>query len=170
MIGGVPAVGKSTLVRMFFNKYLSWQQFKYKKLYGHYNNEINLLILGIYNQHLFSGTDRLSMAVQPDFNNFIKQNTKYNILFEGDRLFNYKTLENIPQNYEQHIIILQSQHTEQRHKERKDNQTEKFKKGRHTKIENIKNKINNYNLLDNDTLEQQQANFKYICSKMIISE
>lgn len=170
LIGGVPAVGKSTLVRKFFNHYLSWQDFKYKKLYGHYNSEINLLILGIYNQNVFSGTDRLSMAVQPDFNAFLQKNNKYNILFEGDRLFNNKTLQNIPTKYEQHIIILQSKFTEQRHKERNDNQTEKFLKGRETKIKNLKQNIKNFILLDNDNENDMKKNFEYIISKMIKNE
>ena len=58
-LGGIPAVGKTTLVKQFFYKYKSWKEFKYKKLYGHYNQELNLIILGKYSDNqLFSGTDK----------------------------------------------------------------------------------------------------------------
>ena len=41
--------------------------FKYKLVNGLYNRKKNIYIIGIYNEELFSGTDKLSMAVQPNF-------------------------------------------------------------------------------------------------------
>jgi len=72
IIGGQPAVGKTTIVKQFFQNFSGWRNFKFKKLYGHYNEELNLVILGKYiSGEIFSGTDKLSMAVQPDFEEFI---------------------------------------------------------------------------------------------------
>ena len=92
-IGGVPAVGKSTIVTNFLKYNDYWQDYKYKKVRGHYNKELNLFIIGVYGTSVFGGTDKLSMAVQPDFTEFVsKYNEKINILFEGDRLFTYNNL------------------------------------------------------------------------------
>ena len=164
-LGGIPAVGKTTLVKQFFYKYKSWKEFKYKKLYGHYNQEINLIILGKYSDNqLFSGTDKLSMAVQPDFEEFIdKEKPPYNILFEGDRLFNLKTIQKVKDKMDLQVYIVESNMTEQRHIERKDNQSDKFIKGRVTKTNNIKYYLgNNYITLVNNKEADIQKNFKII--------
>ena len=46
-IGGVPATGKSTLVKEILKRY-SYQNFKFGLLRGHFINELNLIIMGIY--------------------------------------------------------------------------------------------------------------------------
>jgi hypothetical protein len=170
-IGGEPAVGKTTLVREFFQDKSPWLQFKYKKLYGHYNKELHLVILGLYSaKEVFSGTDKLSMAVQPDFEEFIdknqewkKHNKSYNILFEGDRLFNLKTIKKVENCMDLKVFIIESNNTISRHKDRNDNQTEKFIKGRKTKINNIKNYLQDrYETLTNDKMEDVNKNYKKI--------
>ena len=93
-LGGLPAVGKSTILRKFFEEYDGWQNFKFGLVQGHYNKNINLMIVGKYGQNkTFEGTDLLSMAVHNDFKKLIKKQMKYNILFEGDRLFTSSILE-----------------------------------------------------------------------------
>ena len=167
-IGGEPAVGKTTLMRKFFTSYTPWKQFKYKKLYGHFNEELHLVILGVYSAgEIFSGTDKLSMAVQPDFEEFIDKNKpNYNILFEGDRLFNLKTIKKCMQNSNLKIFIIESKHTNARHKDRNDNQTDKFIKGRKTKVNNIKDFCNENNLdveiVTNDCLSDLNNNYNKI--------
>ena len=136
-IGGVPATGKSTLVKEILKRY-SYQNFKFGLLRGHFINELNLVIMGIYNNDIFCGTDRLSMAVNKDFIKYVLLK-KRNILFEGDRLFSLNNLELIKKHYKTHIILLENDPLllEKRHKERNDKQSEKFIKGRYTKIRNI---------------------------------
>tara|TARA_R110002012_G_scaffold264018_1_gene447270 strand:+ start:326 stop:868 length:543 start_codon:yes stop_codon:yes gene_type:complete len=164
-IGGQPAVGKTTLVKKFFTEYKTWKSFKYKKLYGHYNEELNLIILGKYSKsEMFSGTDKLSMAVQPDFDEFLDlKDLDYNVLFEGDRLFNLKSLKRAKQIKDLHVFIVESVHTKTRHIDRNDSQTEKFIKGRVTKVNNIKNwLLDDYTILINNEEEDIDKNFNIL--------
>jgi len=151
-IGGIPATGKSTIVEQFFLNHSYWNEFKYKKLRGHYNKEMNLFILGVYGESKFGGTDKLSMAVQPDFESYVVANhDKANILFEGDRLFSLNNINFLEKYYQLHVGIITSTHTKDRHITRKDNQSEKFIKGRTTKINNIKSAYQSYQTYENNT-------------------
>jgi|TARA_R110000796_G_scaffold252417_1_gene386690 GTPase SAR1 family protein len=172
-IGGQPAVGKTTLVKRFFTEYDPWKSFKYKKLYGHFNEELNLIILGKYTKsEMFSGTDKLSMAVQPDFEEFLDlRDLEYNVLFEGDRLFNLKALKkakelmDIPfaKTLDLHVFVVESVHTKERHIDRNDSQSEKFIKGRVTKVNNIKNWLHDdYTILINNEEEDIEKNFNIL--------
>ena len=61
------------------------------------------------------------------------------------------------------VYIVESNMTEQRHIERKDNQSDKFIKGRVTKTNNIKYYLgNNYITLVNNKEADIQKNFKII--------
>ena len=136
-IGGVPATGKTTLVKEILKKY-SYRNFKFGLLRGHFIDELNLVVMGIYNVDVFCGTDKLSMAVNKDFIKYVSIK-KRNILFEGDRLFSFNNLEFIKKHYKTYIILLENDSLDlyKRHKERNDKQSEKFLKGRYTKIKNI---------------------------------
>jgi GTPase SAR1 family protein len=169
-IGGEPAVGKTTLIRKFFSNYSPWYQFKYKKLYGHFNKELHLVILGVYSaKEVFSGTDRLSMSVQPDFEEFIDKNKpNYNILFEGDRLFNLKSIKKAESCMDLKVYILESDFIDSRHKDRNDNQSEKFIKGRRTKVKNIKEYLKeNFTVLKNNTENDLNKNYNVLCNNLI---
>ena len=161
-IGGLPAVGKSTLIRKFFIEYEDWQNFKFGLVQGHYNKKINLMIIGKYGQNkTFEGTDLLSMAVHNDFKKLIQKKYKYNILFEGDRLFTSSILEYLDKWSHLQAVVINSKHTKQRHIDREDNQSERFIKSRNTKINNIvkinfKRKIIFFN---NDDLKELELNF-----------
>jgi|TARA_R110001592_G_scaffold9025_2_gene48459 hypothetical protein len=151
-LGGIPASGKSTIVQQFFINNEYWNNFEYRRLKGHYNKTLNLLIIGVYGTAKFAGTDKLSMSVQPDFESFIRANYgKTNILFEGDRLFSLKNIQFLDKYYELKVGIITSKHTEDRHKTRRDNQSEKFIKGRITKINNIKQAYQRYTVYENNT-------------------
>ena len=78
------------------------------------------------------------MAVQKDYQKYIDK-IMINTIFEGDRLFTKNNLIDVCKKYETKIIILENdkQTLQKRHIERGDNQSEKFKKGRATKINNI---------------------------------
>lgn len=138
-IGGEPATGKTTLMRELMKKLEKPQNFRFGLCQGHFTEVNNLAVMGIYDgQGTFEGTDRLSMAVNGDFQAYV-QMRKRNIMFEGDRLFNGKNLHFIDSHYDQRIIVLQQSNEtlHQRHIDRGDTQTEKFLKGRKTKIANI---------------------------------
>ena len=173
-IGGQPAVGKTTIVRQFFNNFSPWKNFKFKKLYGHYNEELNLVILGVYSAgETFSGTDKLSMSVQPDFDEFImKYNDKlsplkYNVLLEGDRLFNKKSIDLVNSVMGVEVFIVESVYTHKRHIDRNDSQSEKFIKGRVTKVDNIKKHLlDDYTILINNEDADIDKNFKILLNTL----
>ena len=138
-IGGVPATGKTTLMRALLSFLKPDATFKYGLLRGYIKKQNNIAILGIYEpEEVFAGTDKLSMAVQPDFDKYRDKNHKH-IIFEGDRLFTKNNLLNLTATHETKMVILENIKTvlHERHIARADSQTEKFLKGRHTKLENI---------------------------------
>lgn len=152
-VGGVPASGKSTIMKKFLEGCTTTYVTPRKLVSAMHDAQKNLYILGQYGwkdgsgrsteNHGFEGTDKLSMAVQPEAIEFVKT-CKENILFEGDRLFNQSFLdfavEMVDRNeLDLHIIIIQADPkiVDQRHVDRKDTQTDTFKKGRETKIDNI---------------------------------
>ena len=69
-IGGEPATGKTTLVKEIL-KDQQMQDYKFGLLRGHLLESLNLLVLGIYNNDTFCGTDKLSMAVNSHFLKFL---------------------------------------------------------------------------------------------------
>ena len=90
-----------------------------------YNRKKNIYIIGIYNEELFSGTDKLSMAVQPNFVELTKKVRGGTFLFEGDRLFNQSLFEQV--NCEKIILEVEEEIIEQRHISRNDTQSDQFK-------------------------------------------
>ncbi len=151
-IGGVPASGKTTLMRCILSELQPKSKFKYGLLRGYLKHDIS--ILGIYDKdEVFAGTDKLSMAVQKDFDTYKDLNLKH-LLFEGDRLFTENNLINLINTYDTRIVILQNNEEEiaARHKQRGDNQSEKFKKSRETKIKNIIKSEPLFNFIEFHTL------------------
>lgn len=151
-MGGEPATGKTTLMFKLISMADDWQIAKPEKLLdAMYSKKLNLYILGKYENdgNAFQGTDRLSMAVQPDALKFFsaleyESNTidhSVNVIFEGDRLFNGKMLdflqEKFPNDFKVLILTVKNSTLDQRHIDRKDDQDDKFKNSRKTKISNI---------------------------------
>ena len=143
-MGGEPATGKTTLMFKLISMADDWQTVKPQKLLdAMYSEKLNLYILGKYEtgDNVFQGTDRLSMAVQPDAVAFFESLENANVIFEGDRLFNGKMLDRLselfPNDFK--VLVLTASHgtKEQRHVDRKDDQDDKFKNSRATKISNI---------------------------------
>jgi hypothetical protein len=136
---GEPATGKTTLVRevlkLLGNDYT---HFKYRLVYGR-QYPSGLFVLGIYREgETFGGTDRLSMAVQPDAIRFLKKvPTHATILFEGDRLTRAGFLRAAGSDL--FLFVLETSHDEKdrRHHERADHQAATFHRSRATLIARI---------------------------------
>lgn len=139
-IGGEPGAGKSTLMKEIISKYNWLKVYDEVKLVPYLQYYCNY-ILGKYEEgEVFSGTDRMSMAVQPEAIKFLATVSNDSvILFEGDRLFTSSFLEHCVENYDTEIIYLETDKSirEERYKERGSNQNETWLQGRETKIANI---------------------------------
>jgi hypothetical protein len=127
-----------------------------------YCKALDLYVLGKYEDgETFAGTDRLSMAVQPIAQCFVTE-TKSNILFEGDRIFNQSFLEfsmGLPETDLQVVYLkVPDEMLKQRYADRGSDQSETFLKGRATKYSNI---LSNFELMPyitefvNTNLEEQ---------------
>ena len=160
-IGGEPGSGKTTLMKQLINHYGVEPKYDAFKLVPYLQKE-NIYVLGKYEEgEVFSGTDRMSMAVQPEAIKFLASVPSNGIvLFEGDRLFTASFLEHCIDKYDLKIIYLSTtkQIREERYKERGSNQNETWLQGRETKISNI---MSNMTLMFstfkyvNNTLEEQ---------------
>lgn len=179
-IGGEPAVGKTTLMFKLIGMADDWVKVKPEKLLDAiYSEKLNTYILGKYEEgSTFQGTDRLSMAVQPDAERFIFDEAKndVNVLFEGDRLFNSKFLEHIAKNVSDfQILVLEAKNdiVKQRHVDRNDTQDDKFINGRKTKIANISSSLvlmDYINVMQNNNPVDQQNIIGYIAEYFDWSE
>ena len=179
-MGGEPATGKTTLMFKLISMADDWKIVKPEKLLdAMWSEKLRTYILGKYENdgNVFQGTDRLSMAVQPDAVKFIKtlayeasteHNDDVNVIFEGDRLFNQKFIDEIDtatENFK--ILILETSHNEKerRHVDRNDDQDDKFKNSRKTKISNIRSSLfllDYIEVMRNENLADQQKIIDYI--------
>ena len=139
-IGGEPGSGKTTLMKMLISHYDVQPKYDSFKLVPYLQND-NVYILGKYEEgEVFSGTDRMSMAVQPDAIKFLATLPNDSVvLYEGDRLFTASFLEDCLEKYDLKIIYLSTDKSvrTERYKERGSNQNETWLQGRETKISNI---------------------------------
>lgn len=150
-IGGLPGTGKTTLMNSLLSMADDWFATKVEGqslLDGVWSEKEQTYILGKYQPYYdgegyAQGTDRLSMAVQPQAIEAVKSahSKGYNIVFEGDRLFTASFLEAMVETYdhESRIYVLETskQEREARYESRGSDQSEKFLAGRETKIGNI---------------------------------
>ena len=161
-IGGEPGAGKSTLLKEIIKHYGVEPKYDAFKLVPYLQKE-NIYVLGKYEEgEVFSGTDRMSMAVQPEAVKFLESLSNDSIvLFEGDRLFTVSFLEHCLDKYDLSIIYISTtkQIREERYKERGSNQNETWLQGRETKISNIMSNMtlmfNTHKLINNNFEEQK---------------
>ncbi len=147
VIMGEPGTGKTTLMRAlmekmgnFEPKFDSWKLVPY-----HVRADGKVVVLGKYEAgETFAGTDRMSMAVQPEAVAFLESIASAGevdtVIFEGDRLTNQSFLEHCLNSYDTRILYLEvdSDERERRYAERGSNQSEQFIKGRVTKYANLR--------------------------------
>jgi uridine kinase len=161
-IGGEPGSGKTTLMKQIIQNFNLEPKYDSYKLVPYLQKD-NIYVLGKYEEgEVFSGTDRMSMAVQPEAIKFLATLPSDSIvLYEGDRLFTASFLEDCLEKYDLKIIYLSTDKSvrTKRYKERGSNQNETWLQGRETKISNI---MTNMNLMfstfkyPNNTVEDQK--------------
>jgi hypothetical protein len=136
---GVPASGKTTLMRAVIECLGPGQGFKFGLLHGTQYKACYLL--GLYNVGLFAGTDRLSMAVQPDAIRFLRwlatQAPMATVLFEGDRLTRNQFLSVPDIDYRLFVLTVTGAELDRRHAARRDTQSYHFKRSRATLVASI---------------------------------
>lgn len=171
-IGGEPGSGKTSLIKELL-AHKPW-----KKLYDEfklvpYLQYENCYLLGKYDDgETFSGTDRMSMAVQPEAVKFLSSLPPSAIvLYEGDRLFNVSFIEHCMNNYDCEIIYLETDRNirEERYKERGSDQNKTWLQGRETKISNILGNMSimfNTTKFKNNNKEDQKKIVDYLKSKL----
>jgi broad-specificity NMP kinase len=161
-IGGEPGAGKTTLMKEIIKRYDVEPKYDNFKLVP-YLQKNNIYILGKYEEgEVFSGTDRMSMAVQPEAIKFLASLSKDSVvLYEGDRLFTSSFLEHCIDNYDLQIFYLKTYKSvrQERYKERGSNQNETWLQGRETKVANILSNMvlifNTYSFNNNNKEEQK---------------
>jgi broad-specificity NMP kinase len=155
---GVPGTGKTTLFREFMKNY-TWERREEAKLVSsEYCKDLNLHILGKYDEgEVFAGTDKLSLAVQPEFIKWL-ESSDTNVLWEGDRLTSAKLFEFCAnmKGVDFEIIVLKcpDETLKERYGERGSEQSETFLAGRYTKISNIES---NFDLMSNVTVYKNSS-------------
>lgn len=170
---GPPGTGKTTLVRKLMERF-EWVYDKPIDLVDSYLCG-KVRLVGRYEEgELFAGTDRLSMAVQPKFLEYIKDNNDEVVIFEGDRLSSVNLFEEVTKhNYELKIFSLKvsDETLSQRYEQRGSDQSEKFIRGRKTKVAKIEERFGDNILfgyegcvyeLQNETEEQLEENVNLI--------
>ena len=171
-IGGEPGSGKTTLMKKIIEVFEVEPKYKEFKLVPYLQKD-NIYILGKYEQgEVFSGTDRMSMAVQPEAIKFLATlPSNAIVLYEGDRLFTASFLEHCIENYELDIIYLSTDKSvrQERYKERGSEQNETWLQGRETKIANIlTNMVLMFNVSSypNNNMDEQKHVFDSIINRV----
>jgi hypothetical protein len=169
-LGGEPGSGKTTLMRALMSSWeMGQDSLKNDFKLVPYHQKNNIYILGKYEDgEVFAGTDRMSMAVQPEAIKFLATlPSDAVVLFEGDRLFTASFLEHCAENYQTEILYLQTEREvrKERYAERGSAQNETWLAGRESKIGNI---LTNMSLMflitkmPNNNLENQKKVVDFI--------
>lgn len=174
---GVPAAGKSTIFRKLIANMREkgkLRTLKYGTVRGYISDARKVIVLGIYDENPFSGTDRLSMAVSPEVQKLLemlnrrKEYDGWVVTWEGDRLasgalFDYMTelgcLDSVV------CICAAPEDIERRQKLRSNKQDATWRAGRESKVNNLCSRYN-VKKLQNSTNQQLEEAVKFIYGKL----
>jgi len=102
-----------------------------------------VLVLGIYDDSTFAGTDRLAKSVGPKFREWLVSNGEkyegWELILEGERLMNDKTLPSLFQQESMKLVCLKVTEEElaRRREARNNTQNEKWLRGMKTRVANV---------------------------------
>ena len=144
---GEPGTGKTTLVRGILAEYRKVEQdemvvdgpVKYHRF-----NKQKTLVLGIYDDSTFAGTDRLSKSCGPQFRQWLVDNAEkyadWGMFMEGERFMNDKTLPSLFEQESMNLVCLKvsEEELERRRAARNNTQNESWMKGMKTRIANLR--------------------------------
>jgi len=130
---GACGSGKTWVMKQIIKEYNLSYNAKIKSIHFKTNKKIS--VMGKYNNHIFDGTDRLSMSIMKDVNylKIIQEKNDMIILAEGDRFMN-KTFIN---KFNPYVIKILDDGLIGR-KKRNSNQSERQLKSINTRVSNIK--------------------------------
>jgi hypothetical protein len=175
ILAGEPATGKTTLMRDFLGS-LNEQgaPVHFGKVRALWFRKNQVFVLGIYDEQVFSGTDRLSMNVITDALKFLehmktREDMKgASMVFEGDRLVNSRYIQACKDVCPTEIMVLRVSEEEKarRHDERLDKQTPSWLKSRKTKIENLLLQFPEATVRSNENEEQRRANLSWMVKRV----
>ena len=108
-----------------------------------------VLILGIYDESTFAGTDRLAKSCGPKFREWLVTNAEtyegWELVMEGERFMNDKSLPLLFQQESMKLVCLKvtEEELERRRKARNNTQNETWLKGMKTRVANVCDKYPN---------------------------
>ena len=140
---GQPGVGKTTLVRQIIETLGTGEVVKEGLVIYHKFPETKTIVLGLYDDSVFSGTDRTSKGVGPKFRAWLeKAQTEYydwTIIGEGERLSNNPNLDAMfaAGDMELILVTVSDDELERRRAARNNTQNQTWMKGMNTRISNL---------------------------------
>ena len=145
---GQPGTGKTTLVRNILSKLIKVEQDEFcveGMVKYHKFAKQKTLVLGIYDESTFAGTDRLCRSIGPKFREWLVANAEtyegWQMIMEGERFMNDKSLPLLFQQESMKLVCLEvdEDELERRRKARNNTQDPKWMKGMATRVQNVCN-------------------------------
>jgi hypothetical protein len=162
-ICGEPAAGKSTIMRKFISTLSGSGELKKEKLvvYTEYPED-KVFIAGIYDDQVFSGTDRTSKGCGPTYRQWIADKiadpaySDWTFYWEGERFSNSKFFDFFQECPDSTVYFLNADAgtLDERNKSRS-NQNDTWRKGMTTRMNNLKT---NYPVVEVDQGWELPAN------------
>lgn len=153
---GEPASGKSTAMRKFLSSLKSEPEVKKEGLVVYTVYALDkVIVAGIYDEKVFSGTDRLSKGCGPKYREWLRDKTNdesysdWTFYWEGERFSNSKFFDfffNELSEVKVGILEIDEQTLNERNLSRS-NQNDSWRKGMKTRINNLKT---NYSVMKVD--------------------